>query len=288
MRKRVRAPHAAASKKYCDIASPSNAPCHVERPQRSRREQSIQLRAPLRHRLAPSRAQLRTHPQCTAHARFGIVHGSERVARRRLGLGRIPDDHRHHVGLREQIQHAARVARAANESRTPERSSPGVRRDAAPPASNPSMPPARRLAVLQHAQPSRSPMPRLQQRPARTDRCALCASNASMPSASPTRNALWPSASTKSATTCSFGPTRAEAHRRGHIDDDVHGHGRALAMHAHEPIAAYVAQTRTQVQAARIRPVVQIHVRDEFLSRARGSIPGCDPRRWPPARCGNR
>jgi hypothetical protein len=61
---------------------------------------------------------------------------------------------------------------------------------------------------------------------------------------------------------------RPERHGCRDVDDRLHRHARALTMHAHQPVAAQVAQTRAQIQPARVRASVQAHVRGEFLSRA--------------------
>ena len=59
---------------------------------------------------------------------------------------------------------------------------------------------------------------------------------------------------------------RPERHGRRHIDDHVHRHGRTLPADAHEPIAPQVSQTRTQIETARVRTVVQAGMRGELLA----------------------
>src|SRR5262249_4080686 len=70
-----------------------------------------------------------------------------------------------------------------------------------------------------------------------------------------------------------LGSRRPECHGCGHINDHMHRHSRALPVDAHEPIAAQISKTRTQIETARIRTVVQARMRRELL-------PGTEHRRW--------
>lgn len=60
----------------------------------------------------------------------------------------------------------------------------------------------------------------------------------------------------------------AEAHRRGHIDDGMHGHGHALPVHAHEPFALHAANACAHIDPAWIGMIEQPRVRRELLADA--------------------
>jgi hypothetical protein len=49
-----------------------------------------------------------------------------------------------------------------------------------------------------------------------------------------------------------------------------------------------IAQAGAQIEPARIGPVEQVQVGDEFLTAARSSAAVCEPGRWPPTRPGMR
>ena len=262
--------HAAASKKYRDIASPSNSPVDVERPDISPREQRGELRPPPRNGFDPSRAQ--RSAASTASAATATPHPASTAAPSARAAAPPPDPTRPSAPrTRARADRApARAAPAASENRRRGRSSPARPASAAPPAPSPSTPRPCVATAPAAATPSRPDAAAQQRRHEQIHALRRIERHHAERIADAKRaraRALRRNPPPRAASACgepkpsrpTRPPPRAPARR-------------ALPIHAHEPVAANVAQARAQVEPARIRPVVETHVRDEFL-------PGAEARR---------